>query len=143
MQVLVKTSRILGTVQVNGVTQVLVDGFKTFGKVQVGGTGVVGAGGVAKASLPNCAKGFGRPSLPSGIKGTLESCKLLKATSEKTASFSFIFLTFNKSAKKSLATTEVGLSASPVAPVLSKLGSEALEVETKFSSFGDDLMKKM
>jgi len=60
-------------------------------------------------SLPRGAKGFGRPSVPSGIRVMLESRKLANATPEKIESSSFIFLTERSRVRKSLVTKESGL----------------------------------
>jgi hypothetical protein len=59
---------------------------------------------VAGRSVPNWAKGFDLPSVPSAVSTILESCKLLNASSEKIASSNFIFLTFNNRLRKSFAT---------------------------------------
>jgi len=73
------------------------------GVVPVAGGGVV-AGAVGAAgttSLPNWANGFGRPVVTSGTSTMLESCRLLKAWSEKMESFNFICLTLNNNLRKS------------------------------------------
>ncbi len=53
-------------------------------------------------SLPSGANGFGLPSVPSGVRVMLcVPSKLVKATSERIVSSSFIFLTERSKVKKS------------------------------------------
>lgn len=70
--------------------------------VEVAG-GVVGViVGVTTTSEPRGANGFGLPSVPLLISSILESCKVLKAESEKIASSSFIVFTFRRTVRNSL-----------------------------------------
>jgi hypothetical protein len=117
-----------GVVVVGGVTA---EGVKVRGIVRV--VEVTGIGVIL--STPSGANGFGLPSVPSGISVILESCRLINALSEKTASSSFIFLTLKSKVKKSLATEES----------LSEDRSDEVETgvaEIKAAS-GDDFIKNM
>ncbi len=87
------------------------------------------AGG-ATLSAPNGAKGFGLPSVPSGIRVMLESCKLVKAILEKIESSNFIFLTLNSKERKSLAIKESGV---PVSLLTLVVGLGVLAEETKLA----------
>ena len=96
---------------------------------------------VDTASLPNWAKGFGLPSLPSGVSVILESRKLLNATSDKIELSSFILLTLNSNERKSSAVIEVTPSVLGVEP--SALGEVAGADETRLACSPDDFIKKI
>ena len=92
--------------------------------------------GVAIFSLPSGANGFGRPSVPSGVRVMPESCRELKALSEKMASFNFIFLTFKRRVKNPSVIEE-----SPFPVIAPEEVSVEGKEETKIAvSFGDALM---
>jgi hypothetical protein len=83
---------------------------------------------VEDVSDPIGAKGFGLPSVPSGVRVMLESIKEVNAGSANIASFSLIFLTFKRSDKNSLPTgvlliVNVPDSPGTAAEVVTKLGS--------------------
>ena len=115
-----------------GVMQVFVKVFKTFGNTQIG------SAVTTTASTPNGAKGFGRPSFPSGVSIMLESCLLIliKALSEKIESSNFILLTLKSKAKKSFAIAELFSIAGALA-----LDALSVEVETKVAVSGAPLIK--
>ena len=79
----------------------------------VGVIGVISVAGVveefptaAPMSVPMGAKGFGRPSVPSGTKSIVESRSEAKASSLKIASSRRIFLTLSKTPNNSRAIAE-------------------------------------
>jgi hypothetical protein len=111
------------------------------GCVCVGGFGVVlvVVEEGTELSDPIGAKGFGLPSFPSGVRTTFESCSVVKAASAKILSSSFILFTLSKIAKKSLFANVSELELLVVVTTFAPL----LVVETKLSSLGDDLMKKI
>lgn len=120
-----------------GRTQVFVVVFRTCGGAQVGVIGVV------TTSCPSGANGFGLPSVLSRVREMLESCKLIKAGSEKMLSSIFICWTLSRSDKKSCVTkTEAGVFAAAVVP--SMFGRVVLlVVETKLGCAGDGFIKKI
>ncbi|MCX6751285.1 MAG: hypothetical protein NT161_00755 [Candidatus Nomurabacteria bacterium] len=107
----------------------------------VGGT-KTGATGVVTASEPTGAKGFILPSSPEGVSKILESCKLIKAVSEKMASFNFILLTLNNIERRFLAIKEFW-SVVFVSVDVAVFVVVGVEEETKFCCAGDGLIKKM
>lgn len=109
--------------------------------VVVESTGVVvGAG---KLSLPNLAKGFGLPSLPSGTRTMLESLRFKKAESDSRASFNFIFLTFKSKERKSLAIAALSSEKSKLFMEFDETGIvSSVEETTRFPSSEEDLTKK-
>jgi hypothetical protein len=71
---------------------------------------------------PIGANGLGLPCVPSGVSIILESCKELKAGSEKIESFSVILLTFKSSVRKSCVMAEfASVVLFPVASVAEEL----------------------
>ena len=67
------------------------------------------AGGAEEGvvSEPMGAKGFGLPSVPSGVSSILESVKTLKVGSEKIVSSSFMLLTLKSRERKSSESEEL------------------------------------
>lgn len=68
-------------------------------------------GGGGRGSEPIGAKGLLLPSLPSGTRVMLESCREKKALSAKIASSNFILFTERSRVRKSLAIKELSLEA--------------------------------
>jgi len=95
------------------------------------GVGVAGAAGavIGETSEPSGANGFALPSVPSGVRMMLESCKLLKAGSEKIESSSFMVLTLNKRLRKSPVAEEVPPTFVAPVPELFAPGKEVLAGE--------------
>ena len=89
----------------------------------------------SSVSTPIGANGLDLPSLPSGIRVILESFRLIKATSEKIASFNLMFLTFKSKDRKSPPTKEFSVPAGT-------FGTEGLIEETRVSVSGPLFTKK-
>lgn len=95
---------------------------------------------VATSPTPNWAKGFGLPVVASGTSTILESCKLVKAWSEKIESSNFIVLTLNNNVRKFPETEEAPSKVFVFIPEPSATGNVVvvLEEETKLGWLEED-----